>query len=92
MRVHTLDSKIYYNQHQERVWRFNDGSNGLWKQLVEVKYGRKDYWAPCAIQSSSKGGVWSTISNLKGEYSQLVKLKLGNGNNILFWYDVRMGN
>ncbi|KAG5570465.1 hypothetical protein H5410_060231 [Solanum commersonii] len=31
------------------------------------------------VQSSSKGGVWSTISSLWREYSQFVKLKLGNG-------------
>lgn len=90
--VHSLDNKIYYNQHQERVWRFNDGSNRLWKQLVRSQMWKEGLLAPCAIQSSSMGGVWSTISNLKGEYSQLVKLIFGNGNNILFWYDVWMGN
>lgn len=38
------------------------------------------------------GGVWSTNSNPWNEYSQHVKLKFGNGNNILFWSDIWMGN
>lgn len=74
------------------LWRYNDESNRLWKQLIDVKHGRKDFWTPHAVQSSSKGGLWSTISSLWNECSQFVKLKLGNGKNIQFWTGVWMGN
>lgn len=66
------------------LWRYNDGGEKIWKQVIDIIYGREGFWAPRAVSIPSKTGVWKQISRLWPEFQKFISLKVGNGSRIRF--------
>lgn len=71
------------------MWRYNDNREELWKQLVDTRYGRNEFWTPGAISVLSRIGVWTQIIKLWPEFQKFIALKVGDGSRI--WTDVWLG-
>lgn len=38
----------------------------IWKDVIDIKYGRNGYWAPKLVKSPNYVGVWKQIVSLGG--------------------------
>ena len=66
-------------------------SSGLWKTVIQAKYGVANNWCTKQGRAPHGSGPWKHISKLWGEFKLKSSLKLGNGGHISFWKDKWLG-
>lgn len=68
------------------VWRLFTAKDSLWAAWVkEYRIKGENFWAIDATKASSS--PWRSILSLRGLAAGFLKAKLGNGQQISFWYD-----
>ena len=71
------------------VWRLGDESEGLWKELVEGKYGvLRNGWEVREV-SYKASPIWKGILFVKDNF---MNYRVGMGEKILFWKDNWIGD
>ncbi|WMV60016.1 hypothetical protein MTR67_053401 [Solanum verrucosum] len=67
------------------LWRYNDGKQVLWKDVIKCKYGENNPW--CSNESSLpyRVGVWRTIRDLWPMIKENTVIKVGDGRKTKFW-------
>ncbi|XP_028081993.1 uncharacterized protein LOC114283390 [Camellia sinensis] len=81
-------------------WRYASDGKALWKSLICSWYGKiGGGWTPSLNQSIGASVVWKDISQLSVVNQQMVeffgeqvKIIVGNGRRIKFWYDPWLGS
>lgn len=70
------------------LWRFPMEPDSIWHKVIKSKYGtNRNRWDALAGANASSFCPWKTISQVSSLFIPLVKLKVGNGDKILFWED-----
>uniref|UniRef100_A0A803QNN3 Reverse transcriptase zinc-binding domain-containing protein n=1 Tax=Cannabis sativa TaxID=3483 RepID=A0A803QNN3_CANSA len=74
------------------LWRYPLESNSLRHKVIKSRYGiAENCWDTQSGHRLSPRGPWKDISDLYGEFLELVKFKVGNGATIRFWEDIWIG-
>nr|XP_016481281.1 PREDICTED: uncharacterized protein LOC107802323 [Nicotiana tabacum] len=73
-------------------WRYNQEDAGLWKEIVQAKYGATSHWCTNAIRTPYGSGLWKGIRRLWDDFSCNTSLQVGNGALIQFWKDKWLGH
>ncbi|XP_060217918.1 putative acyl-activating enzyme 19 isoform X2 [Lycium barbarum] len=68
-------------------WRFNQDDAGLWKEIIQAKYGSTSHWCSNPILTPYGTGLWKDIRRLWDEFFLNTSFQVGNGAHILFWKD-----
>lgn len=81
------------------IWRFFSASPALWKTIIKEKYGYSSAFSCRDISIPSQEGPWKRICRALLQHTEAKKLvlscirkKAGNGNHILFWHDIWIGD
>ena len=69
------------------LWRIDDLTHGLWKQILFDKYkvGADGWFIPNHNYKSS--GLWKSILFVKAEFRQWIRYGVHDGKGIKFWHD-----
>ena len=73
----------------KRLWRFAKDEHALWRKVIASKYGvdNSRWW--CKKSPNAHGvGCWKSILKGLELFKTLVRFKVKNGSNVLFWQDV----
>ena len=67
-------------------WWKLDNEKGLWQDIIEYKYLRKD--TICTVKhGQNESTIWVDLLKIRNTYLQGRKLKVKNGKKTLFWMD-----
>lgn len=58
------------------LWRYNEDDKQLCKEIIIVKYGRKDFWCLCPVLAAGVG-LLKQICKLSPEFQQNIRWKVG---------------
>uniref|UniRef100_A0A1U7V1A2 Uncharacterized protein LOC104212559 n=1 Tax=Nicotiana sylvestris TaxID=4096 RepID=A0A1U7V1A2_NICSY len=73
-------------------WRFNQDDAGLWKEVIITKYGRLNHWCTNRIRTPYGTGLWKSIHNLWGAFSNNIHFQIGDGATTKFWTEKWIGD
>ena len=74
------------------LWRLGDESEGLWKELVEGKYGvLRNGWDVREV-SYKASPIWKGILSVKDNFMMNITYRMGMGEKILLWKDNWIGD
>lgn len=68
-------------------WRYAQERTSIWKELVNIKYGRHDRWNTKQNNDPYGVGPWKYVNKLREEFFQEVSFRIGHHNSIKFWED-----
>lgn len=81
------------------VWRLLTKNHSLLSSLVHEKYKYRPLFSTLDLQIPKNGGAWRNICNTlishprtKVMLRKLIRKKIGDGRDTLFWHDVWLGN
>lgn len=74
------------------LWRFNEEGDEPWKNLITIKYGKKDFWDPSLVVTYAGASLWKYLSSLWPLLQGNIMVKTGDGNKARFWTDVWAGD
>ena len=70
------------------LWRFTRERDMLWHRVIKSKYGMDEGgWLPREIGNTTYRSPWKAIQRLLPLFLDHAKMKLGNGERIIFWED-----
>lgn len=61
-------------------WRYNQEEGGIWKKVVEAKYGCDSQWYSNTVRSSYECGLWKGIMKLWDEFNTNTSFQVEKGN------------
>ena len=74
------------------LWRPGDESEGLWRDILLAKYKvRRNGW-DTSPSSQRCSNFLKGICSSEDSFTQSIRYKVGNGDNISFWHDIWVGN
>ncbi|WMV19115.1 hypothetical protein MTR67_012500 [Solanum verrucosum] len=73
-------------------WRYNQETIGLWKEVIQEKFGSTRHWCSNEVTIPYGTGVWKAIRKLWEVFYSNATLKVGSGEHIQFWKDTWLGN
>eukprot|EP00268_Persea_americana_P001290 TRINITY_DN10388_c0_g2_i3.p1 TRINITY_DN10388_c0_g2~~TRINITY_DN10388_c0_g2_i3.p1 ORF type:complete len:137 (+),score=20.28 TRINITY_DN10388_c0_g2_i3:878-1288(+) len=73
------------------LWRIGDGSQGLWRQVLEKKYKLPRHGWDVQDPPWNSSAIWKGILSVKGLFMENIRYQIGSGERILFWKDRWVG-
>lgn len=71
------------------LWRFGKGEQGLWQDVVVLKYGvTSEGWWPREVRGSHGMGLWKAIMQGLNDFVKEIGFKMGEGGKVRFWKEV----
>ncbi|CAL1352801.1 unnamed protein product [Linum trigynum] len=70
------------------LWRFAREQDNWWRELIQIKFAiGATSWKSGGIQGAVRISLWKQITTVNAEFWKFARVKIGMGNNILFWLD-----
>lgn len=73
-------------------WRFNQDDVGLWKEIIQAKYGSTSHWCSKPVLTPYGSGLWKDVRRLWDEFFLNSYFQVGNEAHLLFWKDKWLGS
>ena len=74
------------------LWRIGEDPDGLWRQVLEMKYGLSRNGWDIQVATKNSSAVWKGITSVKNLYMANIKYQIGSGETICFWKDRWVGD
>ncbi|XP_061369203.1 uncharacterized protein LOC133312077 [Gastrolobium bilobum] len=71
----------------KRVWSFFNKADQLWVHVLKVKYESRIRRDGCFVDCNGDSALWRNMCRIWREMEGRLRWEVGNGKDILFWYD-----